>query len=36
MQKELKERKKYRADWGEEIRRFLEERIRVLEEKVSE
>jgi len=30
--KELKERmKKYRVDWGEEVRRFLEERVRVLE-----
>ena len=32
MPKELKERmKKYRVDWDEEVRRFLEERVRVLE-----
>lgn len=30
--KELKEKmKRYRIDWSEEIRKFLEERVRVLE-----
>ncbi len=30
--KELKEKmKKYRIDWSREVRRFLEERVRVLE-----
>ena len=30
--KELKEKlRKYRIDWSKEIRRFLEERVRILE-----
>ncbi len=30
--RELKEKmRRYRIDWGEEIRKFLEERVRVLE-----
>ncbi len=30
--KELKEKmKKYRVDWSKEVRRFLEERVRILE-----